>query len=220
MGLLDREGADEKAKIRQVAGTNDDHRGGSQMDPKDNKTMEGADDMMVDPSTLDDAGMLALVKKLQAEVGRLTKANEELQKKLDGVEAERKAEQRKAAAEKLMQKIVEAGREFDGEAAKAEELKRLQGLSDEAFAATEATVQAFAAGKKKSGETEEEKKKREEEEARKKEEEEADKKKKAKADLNADAGKHPVPSPDLESGTLAEKLAAGFSAAYEERAGN
>jgi len=65
-----------------------------------------------------------------------------------------------------------------------------------------------------------EKKKREEEEARKKEEEEADKKKKAKADLNADAGKHPVPSPDLESGTLAEKLAAGFSAAYEERAGN
>lgn len=217
MGLLDREGADEKAKIRQVARNNEDHRGGNEMGDEKKKKAEGADDLMVDPSTLEDgAAKDALIKKLQAEVARLTKANEDLQKKMDEATAAAKAQERKAAAEKLLKAWTEAGREFETDEARAAEMKRLEGLSDEAFAATEETVKAFAAGKKPK-ETEEEKKKREEEEAKKAEEE---KKKKAKADLSSDAGKHPVPSPDLESGSLADRLAAGFTAAWDGRDNN
>ena len=215
MGLLDREGADEKAKIQQVADQRKDQRGGHPM--ADPKKTQAAEEMMVDPSTLDDPGKLALIKKLQAEVTRLTAENEGLQKKLDEAEASRKAVARKAKTVALLKQWEDAGRKFETEAARTSEMDRLEKLSDDAFAATEVTVQSFAAGKKPE-ETDEEKKKREEEEAKKAADEEEARKKKAKADLTTDAGVKPVPSPDLEGGTLVDKLTAGFNAAYDDRA--
>jgi hypothetical protein len=135
---------------------------------------------------------------------------------------------RKARAEKLLAAWQEAGREFGDEAGRTAELERLMKLSDEGFDATEAAVQAFAAGKKKKPDDEEDPADGDdEEEDGKKPLPFGPKKKKPKkqAGMNADAGRTggnggmPSPSPD-QKGSLAEKLTAGFMAAWKDRAGN
>jgi len=221
MGLLDREGADEKAEIRQVAAHNGNQSGGSFMGDEKNKGTKAADEP-VDPTELSDADKVKLIKKQQADIERLTKENEGLKQKLDEAEAARKAIVRKARAEKLLATWQEAGREFSDEAGRTAELDRLMKLTDEGFDATEAAVQAFAAGKKKKDEEDPE-----EDPADADEDEEEGKKPpfppkkpkkpKKQASLSSQAG---TPTRVTDGGgSLEEKLTAGFMAAYKDRIG-
>jgi len=215
MGLLDREGADDRAEIRQVADHQRDKRGGNPMGDETKKKGQGADET-VDPSELSDAEKDKLIRTQQGEIDRLTKEIEGLQKKLDDAEASRKAVVRKAKAETLLKKWEEAGREFGSDDARTAEMDRLLKMSDEGFEATVAAVESFAAGKKKKPEDEEE-------ENPDGEEEEDPKKRKPKpkkrAGLNSEARGKPRGSPDTGT-SLEERLASGFMAAYNDRIGN
>ena len=62
----------------------------------------------------------------------------ELQKRIQELEAEQKAAACKTRAEKLMEKIEKQGVRFASDDERQAEFKRFTGLSDEAFAATEA----------------------------------------------------------------------------------
>ena len=177
-----------------------------------------AEDTPVDPADLSDAEKVTLIRKQQADVDRLTKENEQLRAKVDEAEAARKAVLRKARAERLVASWEEAGRDFADEPTKTAEMDRLVKLSDEAFDATEAAVQAFAAGKKK----------KPVDPANPDEEEDLDedgkspfppkKKPKKAGSLEADAVLSPSSSPD-QTGSLQAKLTTGFLAAYHERVG-
>jgi len=149
----------------------------------------------------------------------------ELQRKLDEAEASRKAAQRRGKAEKLLQLWEEAGRDFGDETTRTAEIERLMKLSDDAFAATEETVSAFAAGKKKNpGKDEEEEPEEDDEE----EEDSKNKKKspfppkkkgKSQGSIKSDAGQRPHDSSDSKPQNLQDKLTTGFMAAYKDRAG-
>jgi len=154
------------------------------------KKTQGADDV-VDPSELSDTEKDKLIRTQQGEIERLNKELDGLRKKLDDSEAAHKAVVRKAKAESLMKQWEDAGRSFDSDDAKTAEMDRLLKLTDEAFAATEAAVQAFAGGKKKP---------------------------KKQAGLYADAGVSPAASPDTKT-SLTDRLSAGFMAAYKDRVG-
>jgi adenine-specific DNA-methyltransferase len=219
MGLLDREGADEKAEIRQVAAKNQD--GGAPMD--DDKKKKAAEEP-VDPTELSEQEKVKLIKKQQAEVDRLTKEVEALQKKVDEAEAARKTMVRKAKAETLLKQWEEAGRSFETEENRTAELDRLLKLSDEAFDATSAAVQAFAAGKKKKDEEDPEEEPADGEEpedgedpSKKKNPFPPKKKPKKQANLSSQAG---APTRVTDGGgSLSDKLSAGFLAAYKDRIG-
>jgi len=188
------------------------------------KKTQGQDEAP-DPAELSDAEKVKRIKKQQADIERLTKENESLKQKLDEAEAARKAMVRKARAEKLLAAWQEAGREFGDEAGRTAELERLMKLSDQGFDATEAAVQAFAAGKKKKPDDEEDPADGDDEEEDGKKPlpfGPKEKRPKKQAGMNADAGRSggmPSPSPDRK-GSLAEKLTAGFMAAWKDRAGN
>ena len=186
------------------------------------KKTQGQDDV-TDPSELSDAEKDKLIRTQQTEIDRLTKEVESLQKKLDDSEASRKAVVRKAKAETLMLLWEEAGRTFESDDAKTAELDRLLKLTDEAFAATEAAVQAFGAA----GATGAGKKKKPDDEEEDEEDDDLDpndkkKKPKKQAGLQADAGVSPGRSADRKKRqeTLEDKLASGFMAAYNDRIGN
>jgi adenine-specific DNA-methyltransferase len=221
MGLLDREGADEKAEIRQVAAHASNQSGGSSMGDEKNKGTKAADEP-VDPTELSDADKVKLIKKQQADLERLTKENETLQQKLDDATAAQRRMVRKAKAEKLLAAWQEAGRDFGDDAGKTAELDRLMKLTDEGFDATEAAVQAFAAGKKKKDEEDPEE---DPDDADQDEEDgkkppfpvKKPKKPKKQASLSSQAG---TPTRVTDGGgSLEEKLSAGFLAAYKDRIG-
>jgi len=178
------------------------------------KKTQGADDV-VDPSELSDTEKDKLIRTQQGEIERLNKELEGLRKKLDDSEAAHKAVVRKAKAESLMKQWEDAGRSFDSDDAKTAEMDRLLKLTDEAFAATEAAVQAFAAGKKKPEDEEEED---EPEDGKKLPFPPRKKKPKKQAGLSSDAGVSPAASPDTKL-SLTDRLSAGFMAAYKDRVG-
>ena len=179
------------------------------------KKSHGADEP-VDPSELSDVEKDKLIRTQQGDIDRLTKEVESLQKKLNDSEASHKAIVRKAKAETLLAGWEEAGREFESDEARTAELDRLLKLTDEAFAATEAAVQAFGAGKKKKPDDDEEDEEEDELDPKDK------KKQKRQADLKADAGVNAGRSGDRKKKqkTLEDKLASGFMAAYNDRVGN
>jgi len=214
MGLLDREGADEKAEIRKVA-SQQRHEGGGSM--ADDKGKTRAEDTPVDPADLSDAEKVKLIKKQQADLDRLTQENEDLKAKLEEAQAAHKAIVRRAKAEKLLAAWEDAGRAFEGDPAKTAELDRLLKLSDEAFDATEAAVQAFAAGKKKVDPANPDD---EEDPAAEDGKPPFPPKKKPakKGSLTSDASRlAPAGSPD--GSALVAELTTGFLAAYQERVG-
>ena len=127
MGLLDREGADDKAEIRQVADHQTNHRGGRPMDDETKRKTQGPDEP-VDPSELSDADKDKLIRTQQGEIERLGKELDSLRKKLDDSEASHKAIVRKAQAETLLKQCEEAGRSFESDAAKTAEMDRLAGV--------------------------------------------------------------------------------------------
>jgi adenine-specific DNA-methyltransferase len=224
MGLLDREGADERAEIRQVASHNTSEQGDETMADEKDKQKKGAEDGSPDPAEMSDTEKTKLIKKQQGEIDRLASQVEELQRKLDEAEAARKANVRRTKAEKLLALWEEAGRDFGDETSRTAEIERLMKMSDDAFGATEETVSAFAAGKKKPKDEEDDP----EAEDNPDEEDPKDKKKnpfapkkkgKSQGDMKSDAGHRPHGSTDPRPEDLQGKLTTGFLAAYKDRAG-
>ena len=253
MGLLDREGADERAEIKRVAekesGSLEVRESGSmsgqagrtgpsglsdsqtsrlrtteRSEPMadDNTKHQRAAEGPTDPSELSDADKDKLIREQQGEIERLQKELDAAQKKLEESQAAHRSVVRKTKAEKLLATWEEAGREFEGDEGRTAEMDRLLKLTDEAFAATEAAVETFAAGKKKRPEDEEDEESDEDgdeppEDGKKPPFPPRKKKRKKGVDaMGANSSRRPAASHDTHA-TLEAELTQGFMAAYEDR---
>ncbi|MBI5789419.1 MAG: hypothetical protein HZA78_11265 [Candidatus Schekmanbacteria bacterium] len=220
LGLLDKKGADENAKITAVSDLTDNfkNQGGKQMPEADEKDKQKLEDEAAkkgtDTTPADEKDKDALIKKLQSENQKLKQQVADLQKQVEKYDAESKAAARKVKAEKLLSKLEQKGMNFSDQERESE-LKRLAELSDDAFTATEAAFDRMPiAGKK------------EKEQDKEKDKEKKGKKdtSKSKADgdnknMRTDAGVNPLLMED-DGATLENKLKSGFRAAYRERIGH
>lgn len=149
LGLLDRKGADENARITQVASqerqTHQSHSGGDRVED-DTKTDEQHEDAA--KKNTPDGGAPAddktRIKELEAENKELKNQVLELQKRIDELEAESKAAANKSRAAKLVEKLEKSGMAFETDEERENEVGRLAELSDDAFAATEAAFDRAA----------------------------------------------------------------------------
>ncbi len=147
LGLLDRKGADENARITQVASheanqCSCNNTGGNSVDDiqKDNEEQLEAAKKRDAPGggaapAVDDK---TRIKELEAENKDLQNQVLELQKQVQELEAESKAAANKTRAQKLLKKLEKAGMSFASDEDRDQEINRLAGLSDDAFTATEA----------------------------------------------------------------------------------
>ena len=143
LGLLDRKGADEDARIIQVASER-----GEEILSKGDQTMDDqqkAKDEAAEAAQKNDPGgggnapdEKARIQELEAENKQLKQQVLTLQKKLEEIEAEQQAAANRAKAQKLLAKVEKHGVGFTSDEEREKELTRLAGLSDEAFTATEA----------------------------------------------------------------------------------
>lgn len=207
LGLLDRKGADEQARILQVASVTPSDEKQPQGDP----TMDDKD-KKPDPSSSDAAkkkseqpgGDPAPGAELEKENRELKAKVAELQKKIEELEAEQKAAAAKARASQLIGKLEKQGMDFGDD--RDSELKRLAELSDDAFAATEAAYAKMAKTHVPEPPPEKE-----------------PVKKKAKASEDSPtrttAGVRPHDVDDHKL-SLEDRLKNGFMAAYNNRVGN
>ncbi len=166
VGLLDRKGADENARILQVASQQcpceEPTKGEPAMDEKDkDKTpkeeTEGAkkkDDAGGGgggggntPVPEDPAALKARVKELEKENKDLKQQVSDLQKQVQELEAEKQAAANRARAQKLLRRMEKQGLSFGSDEDREQELFRLASLSDEAFAATETAYERMAGAK-------------------------------------------------------------------------
>jgi len=209
LGLLDRKGADENARILQVASIAKGKKqpqpeGEPDMDPKDKKQddaakaakkkQEGQDDD-TPPGDLEKEN-----RELKAQVSKL-------QKRIQELEAEQKAAASQARAKKLINRLEKQGVSFASDDEREAEMKRLVGLSDDAFSATEAAYERLA----KSQATDDDKSSDKDKEDGK---QSAQASGKHDMQANADLRPHDV---DDQKQSLEEKLTTGFMAAYESR---
>jgi len=219
LGLLDRKGADENARILQVASLQSQP---DQSQPEGDSTMEDKTKPTDDPAakTESDAakkkpaqqeGDPARVTDLEKENRQLKAQVAELQKRVQELEAEQKAAACRSRAKKLLTRLEKQGLSFASEEDREAELKRLAELSDEAFAATEAAYERLPKSAKADKD---------------KEEKPADSdqggKPAAKAStetpLRSDAGVRPHDVDDRKV-SLEDRLRDGFMAAYRNRVG-
>ncbi|WP_054033019.1 DNA adenine methylase [Desulfatitalea tepidiphila] len=219
LGLLDRKGADENARILQVASLQSQP---DQSQPEGDSTMEDKTKPTDDPAakTESDAakkkpaqqeGDPARVTDLEKENRQLKAQVAELQKRVQELEAEQKAAACRSRAKKLLTRLEKQGLSFASDEDREAELKRLAELSDEAFAATEAAYERLPKSAKADKD---------------KEEKPADSdqggKPAAKAStetpLRSDAGVRPHDVDDRKV-SLEDRLRDGFMAAYRNRVG-
>ncbi|MBI5789192.1 MAG: DNA adenine methylase [Candidatus Schekmanbacteria bacterium] len=217
LGLLDKKGADENAKITTVSDLSDDfkNQGGKQMPEMDEKDKQKLDDEAAkkekEVPPADEKDKDALIKKLQSENQKLKQQVSDLQKQIEKYEAESKAAARKVKAEKLITKLEQKGMAFTDQEREVE-LKRLSELSDDAFTATEAAYDRMPTAGKKEKEQDKEKDKKGKKETSKSKADGDDK------NMRTDAGVDPLVMED-DRATLENKLKTGFRAAYRERIG-
>ena len=219
LGLLDRKGADENARILQVASLQSQP---DQSQPEGDSTMEDKTKPTDEPAakTESDAakkkpaqqeGDPARVSDLEKENRQLKAQVAELQKRVQELEAEQKAAACRSRAKKLLTRLEKQGLSFASDEDREAELKRLAELSDEAFAATEAAYERLPKSAKADKD---------------KEEKPADSdqggKPAAKAStetpLRSDAGVRPHDVDDRKV-SLEDRLRDGFMAAYRNRVG-
>lgn len=215
LGLLDRKGADENARILQVASLQSQP---DQSQPEGDSTMEDktkpTDDPAVEAAKKKPAqqeGDPARVTDLEKENRQLKAQVAELQKRVQELEAEQKAAACRSRAKKLLTRLEKQGLSFASDEDREAELKRLAELSDEAFAATEAAYERLPKSAKADKD---------------KEEKPADSdqggKPAAKAStetpLRSDAGVRPHDVDDRKV-SLEDRLRDGFMAAYRNRVG-
>jgi adenine-specific DNA-methyltransferase len=221
MGLLDREGADERAAIERVAANTESHENerSEAMADKEEKRV-GAEPP--DPSELSETEKMKLIQKQQTEIERLTKELEALRRQLEESQAEQRRNARKAKAEELLKEWETRGRDFSDDEVRKAEIERLMALSDDAFEATLHAVKSFAAPVRKNEDEEEDEDGGKPGKPAKKTDKTKDKKNsgktmKGKADRNDSDGE---PSHVADNGdSLAKRLSNGFMAAYKDRAG-
>jgi adenine-specific DNA-methyltransferase len=225
LGLLDRKGADEKARITQVASdASSPHEGGAKTmaDDKDKEQDEAVDQdgakKRAPAGGGTDAAKDARIKELEGENQKLKAQLAELQKELETLRAKEKAAANRARAEKLMQTLEKEGFCFGEEAEREKELQRLAGLSDEAFEATEAAYKRApkpeAEAPKKEEDDDEDKDEKKGKDKKGKPDAEAE----AEGKLRTDAGVKPLVVDDKKV-SLEDRLKKGVMAAYEERVG-
>ncbi len=217
LGLLDKKGADENAKITTVSELINQSQGGNRMPEPNEKDKQKLDDEAAKKGQdtnnppADEKDKDALIKKLQAENQKLKQQVADLQKQVEKYESEAKAAVRKGKAEKLMSKMEQKGLNFNDQEREAE-LKRLSELSEDAFAATDAAYDRMPDADKKGADQEKDKDKKGKKETSK-----------SKADggnqtMHTDAGVDPLSMED-KNASLENRLKAGFKAAYNERVG-
>ncbi len=209
LGLLDRKGADENARILQVASVQEpsaphQSQGDSTMDEKTKKP----DVPPADTTTKQQEGNPAPGKELEKENRQLKAQVAELQKRIQELEAEQKAAAAKTRASQLIAKLEKQGMDFGEE--RDNELGRLAELSDDAFAATEAAYEKMAKSRKEGARPEPETGK-----------EPDGRKSKASDDspmrTSATVRPHDVDDRKL---SLEDRLKNGLMAAYNNRVGN
>ena len=225
LGLLDRKGADENARILQVASVQEQSKqteGGPLMDDKETaeeRSAEaakgkpfppGADKGATDKGGGDGGGGSDDPKKRVVELeqeNKVLKAKvSELQKQVQELEAEQKSAANKARSSKLMARLERQGVDFGGDDDRESELKRLIDMSDDAFAATEAAYLRVAKQAKASG-------------GDSRHEDKPEKKESAKASdesMRSDADVRPRDIDDRKL-SLEDRLREGLNAAYEFR---
>ena len=211
LGLLDRAGADEHAKILAVATnkTEDSHMSEKEKTPDEINQMSNLESTIKDQSEkLDllksDADQKDdRIKELESELEKTAKDLEKAQKLIESMEKEKQAAKQKAKAESILKKWESMGRSFENEEEKEKELKRLAGLSEDALGAIEETIGSFDSLKSEKAEVE-----------NKKQEE----KKQSQANMRAKANVKPESVDDVEV-TLKDELKNGFVAAYNSRIG-
>jgi adenine-specific DNA-methyltransferase len=211
LGLLDRKGADEHARILQVASVNPSDeqqpQGDPDMDDKDKKPDPSSSDA-AKKKTEQPGGDPTPGAELEKENRELKAKVDELQKKIQMLEAEQKASAAKARASKLIGQLEKQGMDFGDE--RDNEFKRLAELSDDAFAATEAAYAKMAKSHKTNADPQTETEK-----------EPSTKKAKASTDspMRSTAGVRPHDVDDRKL-SLEDRLKSGFMAAYNNRVGN
>ena len=151
LGLLDRKGADENARITQVASdAAASHSEGASMDQPNPEAVEAAKKTPkgVTPpgggdvsAPVDDA---TRAKELDQENKSLKQQLLALQKQVDELLAEKKAAANRSRAQQLLRKLERQGLKFGSDEDKDTEVNRLADLSDDAFSATEAAFEKAA----------------------------------------------------------------------------
>ena len=224
LGLLDRKGADDNARITQVASdkteqAEDTISGGNSLE--DVKNEHETDEQREEAAKKKEApgGGAAppvddktRVKELEAENKDLKNQVLELQKQVQELEATSKAAANKARAQKLLRKLEKAGMSFASDEDKDQELARLSGLSDDAFAATEAAYDKAIQSKSEclnAGKQDGDK-------------EAGDRENSASASTDRQMRSHADVRPadvDDKKLSLEDKLRDGFMTAYRERVG-
>ena len=219
LGLLDRKGADENARILQVASLQSQPdqsqpEGDSTMEDKTKPTDDQAAKTESDAAKKKPAqqeGDPARVTDLEKENRQLKAQIAELQKRVQELEAEQKAAACRSRAKKLLTRLEKQGLSFASEEDREAELKRLAELSDEAFAATEAAYERLPKSAKADKDKEE-----------KRADSDQGGKPAAKAStetpLRSDAGVRPLDVDDRKV-SLEDRLRDGFMAAYRNRVG-
>lgn len=210
LGLLDRKGADENARILQIASIENQ-----------SATQNNGEEIMDEKLRRSEEQSAAAAKKKQQDEDQqpgnesdLEKENKqlkaqiaELQKRIEELEAEQKAAACRSRAKKLLTKLEKQGLNFSSEEEKESELQRLAGLSDDAFAATEKAYEQLTRTKKPESELQTVEK-----------QEAAKAQAAAEQNLRSSAGIRPHDVDDAKV-SLEDRLRNGFMAAYLNRVG-
>jgi adenine-specific DNA-methyltransferase len=217
LGLLDRKGADENARILQVASVKDSLqsqvKGDSEMEDKtksnDDPSKSDTDAAKKKPEAKD-GDPAVRVTELEKENRQLKAQVAELQKRIQELETEQKAAACRSRAKKLLTKLEKKGLAFASDEERESELQRLSGMSDEAFAATEAAYERMTKGARPE----------KDDTPAGKGDENAKKAAKSGDDqpLRSDAGVRPRDVDDRKL-SLEDRLRSGFMAAYHNRLG-
>ncbi|MDP8237884.1 MAG: hypothetical protein P9X24_02230, partial [Candidatus Hatepunaea meridiana] len=104
-----------------------------------------------DNSNKASAGVEEDLKKVQQDNEDLKKQIEELQKKVDTYEAEKRKAEQNTKATKLVEDWEKRGKKFKDEAERTTEIERLADLDDNAFEATKSVIDALPEAKAKEG---------------------------------------------------------------------
>ncbi|MHB9129969.1 MAG: DNA adenine methylase [Armatimonadota bacterium] len=216
LGLLDRKGADENARITQVASREAVISEGAPMEQDIRDAAESEAAKKTPPPAGGDtppANDAERVKALEKENQQLKQQLVDLQKHVDELLAAQKAAANRTKAQTLVRKLERQGMKFGSDEEKEAEIGRLAGLSDEAYAASEAaygrmaqTVPGKADTTDKTGQAD-------------KTDCSCDKTKAAEQvtpPLKTDAGVRPLDVDDRNE-SLEDLLKRGFQQAYDER---
>ncbi|HEY3415633.1 MAG TPA: DNA adenine methylase, partial [Armatimonadota bacterium] len=216
LGLLDRKGADENARITQVASQEAAISEGAPMD----EPIHDAADSEAAKKTTPPAGggtpptdPAAQLKALEKENQQLKQQVLDLQQQVDELLAAQKAAANRAKAQALVRKLERQGLKFGTDEEKDAEITRLAGLSDDAYAASEAAYGRMTQATPGKADTTEKPAPTDKPACACEKDKAADQ---TPPPLRTDAGVRPLDVDD-RTDSLEDQLKRGFQQAYDER---